>query len=126
LTYTFYGVDAGTLSTTFKYTFSNGNSAPATASFTVNGPTGGSIMVKNVGTVSIQTTNGGPSLMFGTLPAPNTGVLFSPSATAPPGYSNTFEWVNLVTANTITVDGTVCTSDVPQTGLDTEYPTPFF
>jgi len=124
----------------------NGTAQPAataTTTFTVVGPTapnvvtcGGNVPGKScpngqsgpLGTVVI---NPGPTLAFGNTSS-NIGIVFNASATPPSGYSNSFTWVHLITANTITIKASNVTFTCIQntqpantnngTGLDTEFP----
>jgi hypothetical protein len=128
---TTYWINAGTdIPVTYQYCADasvpdvGGQCSPiATASFTVTAPTGGSIGVAHVGTVGIQQMNGSPYLQFGTVYATNAGVLFTPSATAPPGSTNNFTWAQLLSMDTMSLNGSSC-SFLPDAGpdLDNVYP----
>jgi hypothetical protein len=118
----FYWVTSGTFTMTYQYTLTNGETSPlSTATFKVATPSGGKMTTTHVGKVSIQTINGSPHLQFGTVSASNAGVLFTPSATPPSGYSNTFVWVQLISQDSITANGKPCAEN---TGLDNVYPYP--
>ncbi len=124
--YTFYWVYPGTsLNMTYQYTMAGGGgsvgSPVATATFNVAGPTGGKMTTTHVGTVGITTISGNTYLQFGTSSASNAGVLFTPSATAPSGYSNTFIWAQLISTDSIVANGSSCSAG---TGLDNAYPYP--
>jgi hypothetical protein len=89
-TNTFYWVTSGnSLSVTYQYTMSGGGgtvtSPAAPAAFNVAGPTSPSTGV-TLGTINISNNK----LVFGGS-GTNIGILFTPSASAPSGYSNT--WV---------------------------------
>lgn len=140
-TYTFYWVYAGTFTTTFKYTLSNGQTSPAvTATFTVKGlssgtdtatsPYGGKLAIDTLTGCSSQV--GGPYLVYGNVagPAPGCsgtttgtpGILFTASGTQPG--SGNYSFVQLLTGDT-TVDTNssggkiTCTTSV---GIDQAYP----
>jgi len=115
--------------------------ATATATFNIAGPTSLSVFTcgGNVptgcggksGPLGSVVVNSEPAIIFGGS-GTNFGIVFQASATAPSGASNNFEWVDLITANTITITASGGTYSCIQqtqgvgsggTGLDTEYPT---
>lgn len=128
--YTFYWIVPGSsLTTTYQYQMTSQAgttewSQPATATFNVAGPTVSS-MSTPTGTVDIYP---GPVLGYG---GPY-GIQFIPTRSAPSGDSGQFEWVQLITNDTITrinTAGTTQTCVNPTspptpngTGLDTDYP----
>jgi len=123
--YTFYWIYPGSsLTVAYSYTLTNGQTSPAvTATFNVVGP---SVTSMNTPTGSVAIF-AGPSLAYGPI-----GIEFNPMRTTPQGDSGQFEWVQLISNDTLTfttVSGTnetcvnVTQPSTPSgTGLDTEYP----
>jgi hypothetical protein len=143
--FTFYWTAAGDpnpRSVSYQYTMTSElgsvTSSPVTANFTVNGPTnvqvfscGGAITGpcssdSNLGTVEIDS---GPQLRFGNLEdLSNVGIQFSASATAPSGYTNMFQFVQLIVGDTSQLTGCAVLTCHPLItgtnilpGLDTQY-----
>ncbi|MGA2694697.1 MAG: hypothetical protein ABSE92_01465 [Terriglobales bacterium] len=104
---TFYWVTLGnSLNVGFTVTFSDNSTASALTKFNVAGPSSPSVVTK-VGT--INTLNNTKLVLGGS--GSNIGIEFTPSASAPSGYSNTWVYVQLIdsltikliTGNTVTV-----------------------
>lgn len=127
-TYTFYWVAAqNSANMTYQYTMSGGGGSVATpvatATFNITAATVSS-MGTPTGYVGIFQ---GPVLGYGP-----TGITFSPTVTTPSGDSGQFEWVQLITNDTLTLtetNGTTLTCVVATqpanpsgTGLDSGYP----
>jgi len=148
-TVTFYFVAAGnsqqvTFTLKYKDNQSQDQTAPATATFNVAGPSnpnvitcGGNVPNGNCpngtnGPLGQVVINPGtpPTVGLGNSTFSNAGIVFNASATPPSGYSNNFIWVHLITANTIAIAGTpnvTChqitnPQNTTGTGLDTDYP----
>jgi hypothetical protein len=124
-----------TYDVTYQYTNTEGKVSPkATAQFQVEGPTAATVST-SVGKVAVNVDP--PDLPSGTYlqlggTSGNVGILFTASATEPPGYSDNFEWVQLITSDEWTETpfvGSVqlCIPTIEPTGatfpgLDTQYP----
>jgi hypothetical protein len=140
--FTFYWTAAGNpLSVSYSYTMTNGSgsvtSSPVTANFNIAGPTnvtvftcGGTVTgpCSSNGPLGKVVINNGPQLQFGNVTTnTNVGIQFSASATAPSGSTNTFQWVQIITADTMQLTGCAVLNCHPQVmggsipGLDTEY-----
>jgi hypothetical protein len=129
---TFYWVSPGqSMAVTYSYCVNTGSCSPAaTATFNVEGPTGGP-MTATPGTVNVWptgTANGGnsttPWLEFGTRAIGNLGMNFVATATPPSDNAGAFSWVQLVGDNSWQFRTNP--SSAPQTfgtGLDNTYPT---
>ena len=131
--YNFYWTTPGNpLQQTVKYYYAAWGygawSPNATASVNVVGPTSATVTV-NTGQEDITP---GLFLAFGGVPT-NIGISFAASATPPSGYSNSFEWVQLIThdvslltpssgAAVLTCTPTTQPVANTGTGLDTEFP----
>jgi hypothetical protein len=115
---TFYWVTSGnSLNVTFTLNLSNSTKATATTTFNVAGPTAPN-MQTTLGTINISNN----TLVFGGSGS-NIGIKFTPSATAPSGYSNTWVYVQVIDSLTISLTGNPghrCTGS----GLDNAYPYP--
>jgi len=125
---TIYWVAAANNQTvTFTLNYGNNNqTAQASVTFNISGPTSASIAPATLGSVDI---NPGPVLQFGNLATP--GIKFTASATPPAGYTNSFVWVQINTNDALLLtmnDNTTQTCNwatVPSGGdpyLDTIYP----
>jgi hypothetical protein len=118
-----------TVTFTLNYTDNNNQSqsSPVTATFNVAGPSnpnvvtcGGNVPSGNcpngangpLGQVVINTSNTPPTLGLGNATFSNVGIIFNASATPPSSYSNSFTWVQLLTANTISITATASVSCV--------------
>ncbi len=114
---TFYWVTLGnSLNVGFTVTFSDNSTASALTKFNVAGPSSPSVVTK-VGT--INTLNNTKLVLGGS--GSNIGIEFTPSASAPSGYSNTWVYVQLIdslTIKLITGNTVTCTGS----GLDGTYP----
>jgi hypothetical protein len=65
-----------------------------------------------LGQVVINASNTPRTLGLGNATSSNVGIIFNASATPPSGYSNSFTWVQLLTANTISITATASVSCV--------------
>jgi hypothetical protein len=102
-TATFYWVTVGnSLSVTFTLNLGDGTHPTATTTFNVVGPSAPSVAAPT-GQV-IVTTSSPLKLRFGASNA-NPGIKFTASATPPPGYSNTFVWVQILNNYSISLQG---------------------
>lgn len=97
-------------------------SAAATATFNINGPTSVSVSTP-LGQWEVNSNSSGFELDFGTPISPDQGIQFNGKATSPSGHPGTYEWAQLITSDslTLTANGVnlSCTSG---TGLDNQFP----
>lgn len=116
-----------TFTLNFTDNLNQSQSVPVTAKFNVAGPSnpnvvtcGGNVPSGNcpngasgpLGQVVINTSNTPSTLGLGNATSSNVGIIFNASATPPSGYSNSFTWVQLLTANTIAITATPSVSCV--------------
>src|SRR6266852_3472206 len=85
---------------------SHDQTATATATFNIAGPSNSGVATQ-LGQVAI---NPGPYLQFGSTSGSNIGINFTASANQPAGYSPVFKWVNLISNDTVVLNGTQTTS----------------
>jgi hypothetical protein len=124
---TFYWVvPATSQQVTFTLNLSNNTSPKVTATFNISGPTLAGVTTQ-LGQVVITSE---PALSLGNYPS-IAGIQLTASATPPTGYSNSFEWVQIITNDTkmITLNDNTTTTCVPATTpagglpfLDNVYP----
>lgn len=110
-TVTFYFVAAAnSQQVTFTLNYvdnqSHNQTATATATFNIAGPSNSGVATQ-LGQVAI---NPGPYLQFGSTSGSNIGINFTASANQPAGYSPVFKWVNLISNDTVVLNGTQTTS----------------
>jgi hypothetical protein len=127
-TVTFYFIAAAnsqqvTFTLNYMDNLNNSQSTSATATFNIAGPTSGTVSTP-LGQWQINSNSSGFELDFGFPIPPDQGIQFNaPHATAPTGYTGTFEWAQLVTSDQITFTAgsstSTCTSG---TGLDNVFP----
>jgi hypothetical protein len=134
--FTFYWVDANAVGTgatrqvTYTYWLNNdpNNSAATAVTFTVTGPTGVSI-------AAVPTPEQFPTILPGMIPqlayqgSSTPGISFTASAVPPAATNGRFWWIQLATANTLSVfdsNGleqlTAFSSNANEAELDTTYP----
>lgn len=126
----YYVVPGRSETVSVSVTYDNLQSANATATFNVNGPTNANI-VPTVGTVNIlpagvgfagKATSTVIELGDG---ATKNGIRFDASATFPSGDQGAYSWVQLITSYTQTLCVGACSqTDSLGSGLDTNYPYP--
>ncbi len=101
---------------------SHNQTASATATFNIAGPTSVTVSTTR-GQWEIDTPTSGPILSFG-FPIGTPGITFNGKATSPSGDTGTYEWAQLVTTNTKTkISGSTTTTCSTGTGLDNQFPT---
>ncbi|MGH9561434.1 MAG: hypothetical protein ACRD3S_08260, partial [Terracidiphilus sp.] len=130
---TFYWVDPGDNgeTVTYTYTLNNGQSASATATFNVGGPTGnllltGTMQPNNQG-VGIGVFGGLSKLSTVNTPVPGgtVGISFTANAATPQNDAGSFQWVQLINGDQtdlISSTGANACPVNPDSGLDTTYP----
>ncbi|MGO8788439.1 MAG: hypothetical protein ACLQVL_13810 [Terriglobia bacterium] len=127
---TFYWVDPGDNgeTVTYTYTLNNGQKASATATFNIGGPTGNLLLQANMKTdgSGVQVL-AGPKLSTTGIPLGTTqvGITFTSNATPPPGYNQSFTWVQIIGGvqnQYINSNGPFATPASPESGIDNTYP----
>ncbi|MFZ0821662.1 MAG: hypothetical protein WAM91_16475 [Candidatus Acidiferrales bacterium] len=130
-TYYYYDCNSGSICNgddqfvTFTLTLSDGATSKDHTDFDVSGPALPSVST-SIGQWAINSP--GPLLQLGSNSNPsNIGILFTASAIPPAGFSNHFEWFQLMGTFTIVVSSpgqTLTCSPVGVPGLDGQYPYP--
>jgi hypothetical protein len=135
---TFYWVIPGDNGETVTYTYSlnNGQSASATATFNVGGPTGDLTVQATmaplntgvaVGLYAVPGQQPAPEMILANSPVPggSVGISFAANAATPVGDAGSFQWVQLVEGdqtNLVNSLGARSCPVTPEAGLDTSYP----
>ncbi len=116
---TFYWVAAANSQTvTFTLNYGSSQTATASATFNIAGPTS-PLITASLGNWQIGS---GPILELGS-PGPSPGIAFSKSATPPLGFPGAFKWVQVVTkSNFVCTSGTTKNVNETTPALDTTYP----
>jgi hypothetical protein len=133
-TLTFYWVnpqDNGE-TVTCTYTLNNGQSAGATATFNIGGPTGNLLLTPNMITGTGSSDTGvqvlaGPKLSTTGIPlgTSQVGITFNSNATPPSGNNQSFTWIQIIGGvqnQYINSTGQFATPSSPETGIDNTYP----